>query len=630
MGTHPAFRRLLLTALGSLLFASCGGGGGGGDTTPAAPVACTTCSTDTADLLTSADVETVVAQAVGEAQARGRLATIAVSDRVGNVLAVFRMTGASKTVTVTSFRGVVGGLENAQLPDTAAAEAKAITGAYLSSNGNAFSTRTASQIVQENFNPGDINQPAGPLFGVQFSSLPCGDVVQSAGATGPHFTPLGLSAGPGGLPLYKGANVVGGVGVIADGLYTLDYDFTNRAPDVNEEIALAGTSGYAAPAAITADKISAGGIFLRYINPSSLVSNPANHAAFAALPGALVAAPNYAGAAVLQGQAFGAAASGIRPDTGAFAALNGYVLVDGNNQNRFPPIASTDGAMNASDVTQILTQALKVANHTRAQIRQPLNTVAQISITVVDLTGKIVGFVRTPDAPVFGIDVSVQKARTVLFFSDATAQAQLLAAPPANYAAAGYAPSGVNPITSYVTASQTFFANPAIFTGQTAWSARALGNVSRPYFPDGINGSPPGPLSKTFSNWSIFDDGLQLDLDFNSIVAVLTGGAPTSCTALPQVPDGIQIFAGGVPIYKNGVLIGAIGVSGDGTSQDDMVSFLGLANAATALNNGIGNAPAAIRADQLAPGGPGTKLLYVQCPTEPFIDTNQQNVCAGL
>jgi len=624
MSLRPSLRTLLLLVSGAFLCASCGGGGGG-DTTPAAPVACSTCSTDTADLLTPDDVQTVVAQAVGEAQARGRLATIAVSDRVGNVLAVFRMTGASKTVTVTSFRGIVGGLENATLPDTLAAEAKAITGAYLSSNGNAFSTRTASQIVQENFNPGDTNQPAGPLFGVQFSSLPCGDIVQSTGATGPHFSPLGLSAGPGGLPLYKNGNVVGGIGVVADGLYTLDYDFSNRAPDINEEIALAGSTGYAAPAAITADKISAGGIFLRYVNSSSLASNPADHAAFASLPGALVAAANYPGKAVAQGQAFGSAGSGIRADTGAFASLNGYVLVDGNNQNRYPPIAASDGSMQVSDVTEILSQALMVANHTRAQIRQPLNTLAQISITVVDHTGKILGFVRTPDAPVFGIDVSAQKARTVLFFSDPTAQSQLLAQPAAVYPA-----GGSNPITSYVSASQAFFADPNIFTGKTAWSARALGNISRPFFPDGINGSPPGPLSKAFSNWSIFDDGLQLDLDLNAITTVLAGGAPASCTGLPQVPDGLQIFAGGVPIYKNGLLVGAIGVSGDGTSQDDMVSFLGLSNAANVLKNGIGNAPPAIRADQLAPGGPGTQLLYVQCPTEPFVDTNQQNVCAGL
>ncbi len=48
----------------------------------------------------------------------------------------------------------------------AAHPAKAITAAYLSSEGNAFSTRTASQIVQEHFNPGEFGGPSGPIFGV--------------------------------------------------------------------------------------------------------------------------------------------------------------------------------------------------------------------------------------------------------------------------------------------------------------------------------------------------------------------------------------------------------------------------------------------------------------------------------
>mgnify|MGYP003693533417 CR=1 FL=1 len=59
-----------------------------------------------------ADVQRmIVAQAVGEAQARGAAATIAVVDRVGNVLAVFQMTGAPANVTIASGRGVSGGLE---------------------------------------------------------------------------------------------------------------------------------------------------------------------------------------------------------------------------------------------------------------------------------------------------------------------------------------------------------------------------------------------------------------------------------------------------------------------------------------------------------------------------------------
>ena len=36
---------------------------------------------------------------------------------------------------------------------------------------------------------------------------------------------------------------------------------------------------------------------------------------------------------------------------------------------------------------------------------------------MVDLNGDILGLARTPDAPVFGTDVAVQKARGALLFS---------------------------------------------------------------------------------------------------------------------------------------------------------------------------------------------------------------------
>jgi hypothetical protein len=94
--------------------------------------------------------------------------------------------------------------------------------------------------------------------------------------------------------------------------------------------------------------------------------------------------------------------------------------------------------------------------------------------------------------------------------------------------------------------------------------------------------------------------------------------------------NGIQIFPGSVPIYRGSVLVGAIGVSGDGIDQDDMVAFLGLANAGKVLNSGIANAPAARRADNIVPQGQGTRLRYVNCPQAPFNDSSEQNVCAGF
>ena len=39
--------------------------------------------------------------------------------------------------------------------------------------------------------------------------------------------------------------------------------------------------------------------------------------------------------------------------------------------------------------------------------------------------------------------------------------------------------------------------------------------------------------------------------------------------------NGMTIFPGGFPLYKGGALVGAIGVSGDGVDQDDLIAFAG-------------------------------------------------------
>jgi hypothetical protein len=152
--------------------------------------------------------------------------------------------------------------------------AKAITGAYLSSSGNAFSTRTASMIVQEHFPPAP-NTPgleSGPLFGVQFSQLPCSDlntryITSNLGAAafiGPKRSPLGLAADPGGFPLYKNGVVVGGIGVMADGDYGYDPNVADVDGDPEEYMALAGIQGFAPPDSIVANMIPVDGSTLRF------------------------------------------------------------------------------------------------------------------------------------------------------------------------------------------------------------------------------------------------------------------------------------------------------------------------------------------------------------------------------
>lgn len=652
----PGLRAVGWAAL--LALTACGGGSRN-ESPPGAvdppPGGCDGSCAGPASLLTVAAVEGVLARAIAEAQARSANATIAVVDRVGNVLAVFRMTGAATTVTVQS-NGASGGLEGVSIiPDTLAAIAKAATAAYLSSEGSAFGTRTASQIVQQHFNPGETLAPGGPLFGVQFSQLPCSDLSRryagGAADAGPKRSPLGLAADPGGLPLYLGGTPVGGIGVIADAVYGLDPDPADRDQDLDELIALAGSFGLAAPDDRRADRITADGKLLRLADADfdDLTADPAAAPAFAALngvAGALVAVPGYSAAAVVPGTAFGQPASGIRADTLDYAGLDAFVLVDPADVERFRPAAGGEpvGALTAAEVQAIAASALRVAARSRAQIRRPPGSPARVTVSVVDSNGVVLAIVRSRDAPVFGIDVSLQKARTSAFLSSAAAAAALAGAPAAIYLDGGLVVLRSESIGQYVTDLRAFLGLPAALAdGGVAWSSRSVGNLARPFYPDGVDGNPEGPLSKPRTEWTPFSTGLQLDLVYNALiqhvafVSGLAADVPANCTgvqgfnagfgvagAIPAVANGLQIFPGGVPIYRGAQLVGAIGVSGDGVDQDDMIAFLGLHEAGA---SGVGNAPSGIRSDTLVPAG--ARLRYVNCPQAPFLDSNAEGVCEG-
>ncbi|MES2948461.1 MAG: heme-binding protein [Pseudomonadota bacterium] len=626
---NPAWGRLGRSWVWALTLPLLACGGSGGSSSASAPTVVPDCgSACAADKLSTAEVETIVAQAVVQAQAQGARATIAVTDRVGNVLAVFSMTGAAEKFRVDGGRGVRGGLEQADfLLSTQAAISKALTGAYLSSAGNAFSTRTASHIVQQNFNPLEANQPSGPLFGVQFSQLGCSDVMRgtSDASLGPKSAPLGLSADPGGLPVYKNGRVVGGVGVIADGVYGLDLDIRDVDADLDEQLAVAAVRGFEAPTDIRANRITADGRSLRYVDAVASGATTAPLPVLAALPGSLTKVGGYFDPATIRaGVAFGAVESGIRKDNTTFAPLGGYIVVNAANTNLYPPNASMDGLVSAAEAQQLLSSALEVANRSRAQIRRPAGSAAQVSISVVGTNGEILGIVRTPDAPVFGLDVAVQKARSAAFFSKTNSAAALSALPDAKY----IEPLPTSPIAAYVSNLRSFLNRPTALADGLAFSSRTIGNLARPLFPDGVAGTGNGPLSKPLASWSPFSTGLQLDLSLNAILGIPTVG----CTGLPNLANGLQIFPGGFPLYRisgNTVqLVGAVGISGDGVDQDDMIAFLGITNASRILGNGLGHAPARMRADSIAL--PGGQLRYAQCPQAPFNNSDEQNVCAGL
>ncbi len=99
----------------------------------------------------------------------------------------------------------------------------------------------------------------------------------------------------------------------------------------------------------------------------------------------------------------------------------------------------------------------------------------------------------------------------------------------------------------------------AFSSDQNALTTRSIGALSQ----------PGGPL------WQIGNSNL-------------VGGKP-----------GLIEFPGGVPLYKNGQLVGAIGVSGDGVDQDENVAVAGAKGYL---------APEAIRIDTVTKGGvPYTK-----------------------
>jgi uncharacterized protein GlcG (DUF336 family) len=663
----------------SLLLASCGGGGGGGSggggstgggsggssggTTVVTPPSVFTPPAQEA--LTSAEVGTIIAQAATEARARNLPSVIAVVDRVGNVLGVFRMTGARARAQAEPGPGGNFDVQGVDFPAELGAIAKAVTSAYLSSAGNAFTTRTASMIVQQHFPPSPTTGglESGPLFGVQFSSLPCSDLstrytineADAAAFIGPKRSPLGLSADPGSVPLYKNGVVVGGVGVMGDGVYADDKNVLDVDDSDEEYIAVAGSLGFEAPVEIRANRISIDGTLLRFIDATTdKLSGSPTGATFASVSpalGTLVSVRGYYAQGttptLLSGQAYGTAASGVRRATSAeFNNPDAFILVDGTNTPRFPPRGGTDGAdvgqaLTAAEARAVLEEAFLIMSRARGQIRQPLDSRAQVSISVVDTRGAVLGLVRGPDAPLFGTDVSLQKARTAAFFSGRVAAEELTANPVAD-------------VRNRVEQVRTFLNDPTALTGKVAFSDRAGGNLSRPFFPDGEVGRPNGPLSRPITEWSPFSTGLQSALIVTNIAQHIFfvqgsgpggGGSeqldtPQRCTAMGtgtatginRLANGIQIFPGSVPIYRGTTLVGGIGISGDGIDQDDMISFLGLANAGKRLGT-IGHADPAMRSDRVVVtlgDGRTVRLRYVSCPFAPFVGSTEQNVCEGI
>jgi uncharacterized protein GlcG (DUF336 family) len=426
------------------------------------------------------------------------------------------------------------------------------------------------------------------------------------------------------------------LGIELDGLYSLDRVITDKDELPEELIAAFAAEPFAAPANRRADRIFVVGKSLRYSDvdagdfPEDVGEiSPINEANLLSLP------PFTAGP-IRSGVQYGTTASGfvesVHP-TGVPIAI----AVNADGSERIPLRAGSPLAggvqLRPEEVRAILDSAIFTAFRTRAAIRRPLDSAAQVSIWVVDTQGTPIGFVRAKDAPLFGMDVALQKARSAMFMS-AGDSASLL-----NQSGLG----------SYVAASRSFV-GPQLFSGTTAFTARALGNLSRPFYPDGIRvPGVPGPFSLPLPefaagierSFSPFNTGLQLDLILSAVAAPLAGVIPNSCTAGSfgrKLQNGLQIFPGGVPLYRGNTLVGGLGVSGDGIDQDDLIAFYSASRAGLDAvgRNDVGDqsvgfhAPVEMRADRLTVAvNSATRLRYVNCPEAPFRDDNVQSVCVN-
>ncbi len=504
-----------------------------------------------ASSMTSVEVTRVLTQAISRARQIEPSAIIAVVDREGYVLGVWSL-GA--------------------MPDPNAVQdaiTKAGTAAFLSSNQNAFTSRTAGFIVQQNFPPGVQNRPNGPLVGVNFSNLSFTTVNRfknphsgyipdftggSNGAAIAGAAPLsGLAGSPGGVPLYRAGILIGGVGVAGPNRAPAVSSFAALADiqqqssqlyDPDEDVALAGQTGFKPTTTIFASNVSIDGLRIPYVihktrlgivQPLGAIGGPVP-------PYSVINSP----AVAYPSGSFGGQACEVRAPI-ISDPLGGLI----SGQLR----------LTASEVTLILSQASARARITRAGIRVPGGIAAQTFITVVNnpaLAGTapaILGTIRTPDATMFSWDVAAQKARTAVFFSN----------------------------------------------NRRAFSSRTVGFLSQQFFPPGIANTAPGPFYKLQEQFSLLPAGIK-----NPLNGVVLSATAALAMPNPNLPNGITIFPGGFPLYRNGVMIGAIGVSGDGIDQDDIIAAAGTVGFV---------APESIRADRQQ--YQGARLPYAKFPRNP-------------
>ncbi len=526
----------------SLLLVSCGGGGGGGSSSTGSA------GSDPAPAqgpptLSASDVDAIVHAAV---QAVNVPIEVAVTDRVGNILGVFGTNNAPATGM-----GNFGTTPDA--PNLAVALAR--TTSFFSNNQAPLSSRTVRYISGIHFPPGVAGTPNAALYGIENTNRGCsfnttylpGQAIPPATLINGSSPGLGIITGkanvydsepfavnPGGVPLFENNTVVGGVGVVAADVNVAEY-----------AAYVAATTAPYGPTPAAPGVVVINGISLPFVNnttpPAGITSGPFN--------GSYSVGP--------------VASPGPTPE--------GWLV--GPSASAYP------NGLSQQDVTTVVNAAINTANLERAAIRLPIGSRARFMISVADLDGNLLGIYRMADATVFSIDVSVAKARNVIYFSSVGGQ-----------------------LPGAYTDSQPGSVDlPGVPPG-TAVTNRTVGFGGQPLFPPGIDGSGNGPFFNLYLN--------------DTANACTQGSQPAN-----SYQNGVVFFPGALPLYRNGVLVGGLGVSGDGVDQDDFDTAAGaaemvLTDSSDPSQTGQGfEAPTAIRADQIVIDN--VRLPYIKFPRNP-------------
>jgi uncharacterized protein GlcG (DUF336 family) len=610
-------RALLATAI--VVASACGGGGGQGEGDPNPPPAAT------APTLERDEVRALMEHA---ARAVDRDLVVAVTDRRGVILGV-----AANFAIGANACGTPNPAPGSDCAVASFAVQLARTAAFFSADQTPLTSRSVRFISDIHFPPRVDNTGAAALFGIENTNRGCdfdaglGDdqlfqagqaifqprslaaaLVDQAGqqalacdGTGGATATLGCSTGiatlPGAVPIFKNGRHAGGIGVFLRGKAPgPDVDAARDEDLIGDQknIVLRRQDGDPDfDVAEFAARAFAG-------DPKALVPTIADKGLVNVCASTVIARPACC-------TADPPCSLSILPDASLIARIDPVIFIDGievpevaNNPPVEPnsgpfdrtltfvvdpatapaagivpggwligPRDSSAGAqpLSAAEVNAIIDAGVVQARKTRAAIRLPLEERTAMMLAVSDTNDVLLGLYRMDDATVFSIDVAVAKSRNVIWFSS----------------------PDIDPVDTLDSPGLNVTVGKAYDPG-TAITNRTLSFGAQPLFPSGIDGTDPGPFRRAFL--------------FDSANACTNGQEPPNGRQ-----NGIVFFPGSAPLYRDGVLIGGFGVSGDGVEQDDIVT-----NAGTLALDGF-RPPDGIRADQVFVRG--VRLPYLKFNRQP-------------